>query len=183
MKTIIKPEVYDDLYREEQYAKYEQLLKIGISMEGTILDAGCGTGLLFEYLSSSRKTKFQRYVCLDPDPNMLHVASNRLDRHFAILVEGYTEELPFRDKCFDVVISISTIGALSDIQKALYELRRVVQTNGPVVITGHPKTYSQQIHTIDRCFDFVGRFIDDFYVANKRNLPDHTCTITQPTTH
>lgn len=178
MCHLIRPELYDTLYKEEQYAKYNYLHSVGICVSGTVLDVGCGTGLLLEYISESGGRTYSRYVCLDPDTEMLTIASRKVSNPFVILVEGYAEELPFRDEYFDVVVSITTLGALKDVLSALCELLRVTRINGHVIITGHPRTYSLRPESINEEFHFVGQHIDDFYIAIRHSNLSSSCLST-----
>lgn len=165
--SLVKPEIYDSLYRDEQFAKYSYLFKLGIEFRGTVLDAGCGTALLYEYIMLNYGNMNARYVCLDPDPSMLRIASSRIKSSLVIVVEAYAEELPLRNGAFDVVVSISTWGALSKTPGALRELKNALRDGGKLVITGHPRTYSMKPIDVDRDFRHVGNYIDDFYVAVK----------------
>lgn len=166
--NLVKPSVYDELYREEQFTKYECLLKLGVKLSGTVLDAGCGTGLLHEYMRSVLGELNAKYVCLDPDPGMLRVARNRVKSPLSILIEGYAEDLPLREEVFDAVLSITTWGALSREPRSLVELKRVTRRGGIIVVTGHPRTFTRQPCDLDKDFQHVGSCIDYFYVAYKK---------------
>lgn len=162
---LIKPEVYDSLYREEQFLKYKCLLELGVKFEGTVLDAGCGTALLYEYLVLNYGRLKARYVCLDPDPGMLKIASAKLNSPLAITVEAYAEELPVRQGAIDLVVSVSTWGVLEKAPQALVELRKSIREGGLLVLTGHPRTYTRKPEDMDSSLRYVKSCIDDFYVA------------------
>lgn len=162
---LVKPGVYDSLYKEEQFSKYECLLELGVEFKGTVLDAGCGTALLYEYLLLRYGKLRARYICLDPDPGMLRVASAKLSSPLAIIVEAYAEELPVRHGSIDLAVSISTWGVLERAPQALIELRKSIRKGGLLVLTGHPKTYTRKPGDLDRSFRYVKSCIDDFYVA------------------
>jgi len=109
MKHLIKPGVYEKLFRDEQYRKYECLEKLGVVFQGEIVDIGCGTGFLYEYISS--KHGFNgRYICIEPDYGMLKIASKKITTPFTILIQAYGEELPIREELNSLVVSISTVG-------------------------------------------------------------------------
>lgn len=165
MVHLVKPEIYDSLYKDEQFIKYKCLFELGVEFKGAVLDAGCGTALLYEYVISSRGEVRAKYVCLDPDPEMLKIASTKMKSPLTILIEGYAEELPLRSGVFDLVVSISTWGVLSKTPGVLKELKEALRTGGAIIITGHPKTYSVKPHDLDRSFFYVGQCVDDFYTA------------------
>ncbi|MEM0000221.1 MAG: class I SAM-dependent methyltransferase [Desulfurococcaceae archaeon] len=164
---LIKPEIYDSLYRDEQFTKYECLFELGVEFKGTILDAGCGTALLYEYVESNRGETGAKYVCLDPDPEMLKIAGAKVRSPLIILIEGYAEELPFRNDAFDLIVSISTWGVLSRTPSMLKDLKSALRMGGVIVVTGHPKTYHVKPRDVDESFFYVGQCIDDFYMATR----------------
>lgn len=167
MECLVKPEVYDKLYQDEQVTKYQFLINAGIRFHGDILDVGCGTGLFFEYITKIRNVLRGKYVCLDPNPGMLYVALNRLKSHFSIIIEGYGEELPFRRDSFDIVVSISTWGALEKSKEVLEGFKEVLKGGGLVIISGHPRTFNILPSDLDHSFYYLGRCIDDFFIARK----------------
>lgn len=163
-KCLVRPQVYDELHRKEQFSKYDCLVEIMGRDWGDLLDVGCGTALLYEYMKS-REIGFARYVCLDPHMGMLVIARQKLaETVTSLLVLGYAEVLPFRDRAFDGVLSITTWGALEDHSKAIAEAKRVAKLNGHVVFTGYPRTYTKPPSSIDPSFTLVTLCIDEFYV-------------------
>jgi len=103
-----------------------------------VLDAGCGTGLLAEYMrSAGLLAGLHSYVCLDYSREMLRIARWRLDhvcpRGVCHTVGGNVLALPFPDKVFDVVYSFTVLDLVDSVLQALGELTRV--SRGPVVVT------------------------------------------------
>jgi ubiquinone/menaquinone biosynthesis C-methylase UbiE len=125
---------YDELYRAEQYEKYSVTLR-RVPPKGKILDAGCGTGLLAEYMrSTGYLDSVDEYWCLDYSWEMLRIARWRLacicpDKCYVI--EGNVMALPFRDNQFDIVYSFTVLDLVDDLHKAVGELVRV--SKGAVV--------------------------------------------------
>ena len=118
---------YDELYMEEQVEKYAVALSRH-GPEGPILDAGCGTGLLLEYLAATGLLdRISMYVGLDLTPEMLVRASRRLRalRVLGDLVEGDLEYLPFRSGAFNVSYSFTVVDLLSRPWRGVAELCRV----------------------------------------------------------
>jgi len=165
VKSLITPEAYDELYREEQYAKYKCLLEVLGALKGSLLDAGCGTGLLYEYFEARGFLERLIYVCMDPLHEMLVRAKSRVNSPLVLLVESYAEKIPLRDSVFDYVVSISTWGAISDKAGALRELKRVAKQGGLVVVTGYPGTFTVKPSELDHTFTEFMECIDHFYVS------------------
>lgn len=95
-----------------------------------ILDAGCGTG------GGLRATRIQFpdsfIVGTDVATSAIRHAARRQTNH---LVRGSINELPFRDKTFDAVLSIDVlyIQGVEDMV-ALQELRRVLRPGGVLIV-------------------------------------------------
>jgi len=129
---------YDELYRAEQYEKYAAALaRVPPPRGAWVLDAGCGTGLLAEYMRARGLLgRVSVYVCLDYSGAMLSIARWRLSVACpgkCVLVEGNVERLPFADSSFDVVYSFTVLDLVDDLEAAVGELRRV--SRGPVVVS------------------------------------------------
>lgn len=111
---------YDELYEEEQLEKLKKIKKY--IKKGSLLDVGAGTGI---------STKFFEDICdctaLDPSEEMLKNYNGKK-------VVGKAEELPFGDKSFDNVISITALHHCG-IDKAIKEMLRVVKDDGVVIVT------------------------------------------------
>lgn len=164
---LVTAEAYDELHREEQYAKYKCLAELTGESLGRLLDIGCGTGLFYEY-AEARNLEFEVYVCLDPYEEYLVKAASKMRRDpRVILVQGYAEDLPFRSAYFTTVISVSTWGAIEGRESALLEAKRVLNNHGIAVFTGYPRTYSKPPTTYDPEFQYKVSCIDEFYAYEK----------------
>jgi ubiquinone/menaquinone biosynthesis C-methylase UbiE len=105
----------------------------------SILDVGCGTGSHLEL--------YQRYKCelygLDLSPSMLEVARKRLGET-ARLDLGDASAMPYRDKKFDLVISMLTLHEMSPSSRSavLTEMKRVIKGDGRILLIDfHPGPY------------------------------------------
>ena len=127
---------YDELYRAEQYEKYSLALK-RIPPAGSVLDAGCGTGLLAEYMAvMGYLDRVSSYTCLDYSWGMLSVASWRLRTLCpgrCVAIHGNVEYLPFPPRTFDRVYSFTVLDLVDDLVGSLRGLLRV--SRGPVVVS------------------------------------------------
>lgn len=96
---------------------------------GRVVDVGCGTGLIIEFLrSTGLLSQVEELVCLDVSSGMLSVASRRASEACGgkcSLVAGDALRLPFKDGSFDVAYSFSVINLLEDPAAAMNEVARV----------------------------------------------------------
>jgi ubiquinone/menaquinone biosynthesis C-methylase UbiE len=94
-----------------------------------VLDVGCGTGRLLAAL-------VERFACkawgVDPSPEMLAVARERLPRTVA-LRGARAERLPFRDGSFERV-TMSLVLHHADAPTALAEARRVLAVDSRLAV-------------------------------------------------
>ncbi|MHA2289372.1 MAG: class I SAM-dependent methyltransferase [Promethearchaeota archaeon] len=133
---------YDDRYKEIQNGKFIIQFKQTNFQHKTLLDAGCGTGLLFEYLSrrfESRECRKLKFVGIDLSWKMLLLFSDKTKELKNItntnLILGDLENLPFRNDCFNMVSSITSLQNLQDLQQGLNELCRVGKDNGDLQLS------------------------------------------------
>jgi ubiquinone/menaquinone biosynthesis C-methylase UbiE len=105
---------YDELHKEEQLKK-ARIIKDSLDIKKTdyLLDVGTGTGFALELFDC-------RKVGIDPSPKLLKKARTPV-------IKGKAESLPFPDKIFDIVISITAIHHFDDIEKGLKEMKRVAK--------------------------------------------------------
>ena len=149
---------YDELYREEQFEKYKLALNV-VGVRGTVLDDGCGTGLLLEYLKSTSKlAEVKLYICLDLSPGMLERAKSRISmlnlRHLAELVEADAENIPLRVKSIDYTLSFTVIDLVDDKLRAINEIDRVTKTAAVV-------TSLKKAHSMKACLPNYGRYVGE----------------------
>jgi len=89
---------------------------------GAVLDIGVGAGFITAGLSKTM-------IGLDPAENPLRIAS---ERGF-LPVNGYGDELPFRDKAFDTVLIIVTLCFVDNTLALLLEAYRVCRKGGKLI--------------------------------------------------
>ncbi len=116
---------YEELYGEEQLSKARIILEnIKPNKKQYLLDIGCGSGAFLELCECKK-------VGIDTSLGLLKKAKN-------FVVQGKAESLPFKDKSFDYVVSITSIHNFDDIDKAIKEIKRVAK--GKVIISLLRKT-------------------------------------------
>jgi len=113
-------EYYNSRYKETQFEKYKIMLS-GLKLTGKILDLGCGTGLLSEFLQQDD------LIGCDSSKEMLKI------RGSGDLCN--IEQLPYKDIEFDFVLSFSVLMNSQDPEKALKEVRRILKKDGTFICT------------------------------------------------
>jgi len=104
---------YDKLYGEEQKIKLDIIKKnLDIKSNDLMLDVGCGTGI-----SSDLNCKV---IGIDPSLELLE-QNNRINKK----ILARAENLPFRDKTFDKVISVTSMHNFDDVKEGIREIKRV----------------------------------------------------------
>ncbi|MFC2034784.1 class I SAM-dependent methyltransferase [Chloroflexota bacterium] len=95
-----------------------------------LLDAGCGTGIFtLDFLSQGTEV-----VGLDISLSMLTHAHMKLKSYPLFTVWGDMLYLPFRDDCFDKVVSVTALEFIEDAIRVVSELFRVTRRGGLVVV-------------------------------------------------
>jgi len=165
---------YDNRYSKIQKEKYRILFRNCNLNYKTILDAGCGTGLLIEYvhdLSIDKIKKKVKYIGIDISWKMLINFSNKTKKIKDIedinLILGDIENLPLRHDSFNVLFSITSLQNLPVIKKGLGELIRVGQKDSLLKLSILQKqlklddliTYLRA-HTIDLKTEFLENIED-----------------------
>jgi len=132
--------LYDRLYSEEQEAKFKAALsEVQLNCSDFVLDAGCGTGLLFEHITD----KPDAIVGLDISKKALLLGKDRAGKfgnvHF---VQADVDYLPFKDRCFSVVFVFTVFQNLPSPQETLKEIKKTAKTDSLIVVTGLKKVFS-----------------------------------------
>jgi len=97
-----------------------------------VLDVGTGDGSC----AIGGAMRGARAVGLDPDPRMLSAARTRSStRGLRVpVVRGIAEALPFPDASFDVVLAVTTLCLVTDVEKCALEMARVLVPGGRLVV-------------------------------------------------
>ncbi len=149
---------YKDEYAQRYHAWWTDRMTSKVSLDGRILDNGCGLGLLAEQISADR------LVGLDISSEMLTRARQTYDN----LVLGNSQELPFRDGSFDVAFCRSLLHHLPEPETAVREMHRVLRPNGQIVLAD---TNASLLSTLPRRIAYSGdHFSDDHKNLNRRML-------------
>ncbi len=136
---------YDKLYQEEQLIKLQILLQ-HVRFHGKILDIGAGTCIVAKHLKGTKIT----ITSIDPSKKML-------DQGIGERYVAKAEHLPFADKTFDGIISLTALHHC-DLRQALSEIKRVAKPKA-VIALSFLRT-SPKLKTFER---LLNTFFDDYY--------------------
>jgi ubiquinone/menaquinone biosynthesis C-methylase UbiE len=140
-----------------------------------ILDVGCGQG---NRIISYSKLGFQ---CTGIDPllktSLLPALANAREQKADIsLVSGAGEFIPFKDGAFDLVLCLSTLQHVKDQQKTLLEMKRVLDSQGTMIITIPTYRNASTLFRFKHVPDYVtkgydlGTFSDEIEKARLRTI-------------
>jgi demethylmenaquinone methyltransferase/2-methoxy-6-polyprenyl-1,4-benzoquinol methylase len=104
------------------------LVDTTVELGKRVLDIGCGTGVLFPFLTTWEVT------ALDISEEMLSCARKKNAPHVVEYVQGDAHQLPFPDSSFARVVMLSVVPHLEDANKAMREVFRILKPKGIVSI-------------------------------------------------
>jgi ubiquinone/menaquinone biosynthesis C-methylase UbiE len=133
-------EMYDVRYAEEQAVKYQAALKhLNIARNSSVLDVGCGTGLLFSHVAAEAQT----VVGVDISGKLLLQAKERTrDCRNVHLVQADADHLPFKDNYFNVVFAFTVLQNMPKPLETLSEIKRNAKRDASIAVSGLKKAFS-----------------------------------------
>lgn len=99
----------------------------------TVLDVGCGTGILLPYLSEKVKEKGSVFA-LDFSWNMIFRAKKNEEKPNIHFINASVEALPLIDESMDYITCFATFAHIADQKKAVYEMGRALKKGGKLFI-------------------------------------------------
>lgn len=166
---------YDKRYKQIQYEKYQQIIKINLTNK-SLLDAGCGTGLLYQYfnkVNESQKKKNFQYVGVDISYNMLERFKLKMETkkveniRFLHLILGDLENLPFRPDSFNVLFSITSYQNLPKMERGIIESLRTLKENALIFISILKKKLDK-----DDIINFLKNIMDITKIHDNEEIED-----------
>ncbi len=135
--------IYDVRYEEEQKIKIEAALRnVDLESTASVLDIGCGTGLLLEYVSRA----VEIVVAVDFSKKIMAIARQRTctsnNVHF-ILADA--DNLPLKNNAFSHLFLITILQNAPEVFRTLTEARRVARNNAWIAATGLKKKFREKI--------------------------------------
>jgi ubiquinone/menaquinone biosynthesis C-methylase UbiE len=118
-----------NLARYTNQAIYRTALELLDARHQTVLDVGCGTGLMSAKLARMDR----RVVAVDLSAAMIARARRRYGDAVEFM-QADAEDLPFDDDAFDAVINLISFHHYPDPQRAVAEFRRVLRRDGRLVL-------------------------------------------------
>jgi len=127
---------YDRRWRRYERVTLSRLLaSLQSERYRDVLDVGCGTGLLLEYLLACNPRP--RGVGIDQSREMLDIARRRLAEYDVELRPGEAERLPVADCSMDLVTLASVLHYVKRPSAVCAEARRVLRPGGTLAIVDY----------------------------------------------
>jgi ubiquinone/menaquinone biosynthesis C-methylase UbiE len=132
-------QMYDARYAEEQAVKYKAALKHLTARQDSVLDVGCGSGLLFSRVAAEA----QMVVGVDVSRMLLLQAKERARGFRNIhLVQADADYLPFKNASFSVVFAFTVLQNMPKPMETLDNIKRTAKPGATIVVTGLKKAFS-----------------------------------------
>ena len=160
--------VYDTQYADEQKAKIEATLEsVSPSKDNSVLDVGCGIGLLFPYIAN--RVRF--LVGIDISQRLLKKAKTNSKSHpntHVLLADA--DHLPFPNQTFHTTFAITLLQNTPKPLTTLQEIKRVSKNYSTIAVTGLMKEFTadtfvkllqdaklkvQKLKTNNNCRDYI----------------------------
>ena len=120
--------IKSQLSRSKGILKY---LKGTFPKNKKLLDLGCGYGYIMQNFIQAG------YKCSGIDPDQSCVDFAQTNSNLDVIL-GSSENLPYKDASFDIVISLGTLEHVSDLKKSLKEIWRVLSKDGILFLRMRP---------------------------------------------
>jgi len=117
------------------FKKRKDVIKLlpKLNRNAILLDAGCSIGTFEEILNDIASPKY-KIIGVDFAPKAIKIARFKSIPNSEFLCADINN-LPFTNNYFDCIVMIAVIEHLSNKQKALKELKRILKNEGEIIIT------------------------------------------------
>lgn len=157
MKSFYRKQILPRLLNSEMGA--EDLMKIRkevlVDAVGITLEIGVGPG----YNISIYKNISKLYA-LEPSKELVEIAKKRADgSSFPIeFLNSSAESIPLPDNSVDTTVSTWTLCSVSDLPKALSEIKRVLKPGGKFVFFEHGASPKPFTHFLQKFFTSITKY-------------------------
>jgi len=165
---------YDKRYKSIQEKKYNIVLNNYQLKEKRILDVGCGTGLLIEFILNSEiynRNLRCNFVAIDISWKMLLEFKSKLfklkNKANLSLLLADIEHLPFRDNIFNLIFSFTSFQNLPGTYEGIQELFRVALITSDLKFSILKKKLE-----LDALIDYLKPYVKDLEIINEEFLED-----------
>ncbi|TFG24703.1 MAG: class I SAM-dependent methyltransferase [Promethearchaeota archaeon] len=162
---------YDARYNIIQREKFEFVLNQFNFSKKLVLDAGCGTGLLYDFISINKSKQRAQFLSLDISWGMLIELKNKQrlvkKKVFILPILSDIEHMPIRNNIFDAIVSFTSFQNLSKIKKGFLEVVRVSKPRAEIILSILKKD-----KRINLFISFIKPFFSEFRKLNNKNLED-----------
>ena len=117
------------LNRDREYAALKRMLDLKAT--DILLDVGCGDG----FWTSRIAQNCRHVIGIEPDRETLEYGQRFFNLSNMTYMPGVAESLPFRDRAFDKVLSVSCLEHFADPWRALIEMARVLKPGGRIALS------------------------------------------------
>ncbi len=144
-------------YENHYYGNQSRILykKVALKIEEfkneSILDLGCGKGLFFEIIKDYKSKLYGA----DISPVMIKYAQERVG-NYAELKMADSDNLPWGDNTFDLIVCILSFHHYPNPEKSLEEIKRVLNSYGHITIA-------------ELCLPKPLRYLTNLYMRSKFN--------------
>ena len=131
--------IYDMRYAEEQTTKIKIAVEsISLDKQCLVLDVGCGTGLLFDYVSN----QVESIIGLDISREILLHAKKRAKKFPNVhLVLADADNIPLKGDISGHVFALTLIQNTPNPLRTLNEIKRIAKENAIIVVNGLRKKF------------------------------------------
>ncbi|MCT7986699.1 class I SAM-dependent methyltransferase [Laspinema sp. A4] len=138
---VILPNLMDITMSDPRISQYREAVLSEVS--GNVLEIGFGTGLNLPHYPKT----VDKLTTVDPNSGMNQWAQNRIDSsNIDVEVRVISgENLPFPDESFDSVVSTWTLCSITQVERALAEIHRVLKSNGKFFFLEHGLSEERKI--------------------------------------